>query len=122
MAVVAKMRCHTVTRRSYGLYLPCDPEAEGAVEITEPEKPNLPFWFKGATHKRFDDSRTSQVTWEMNPVYSTDPEHENRQFAQASPSGKFELMVENPAVMDYVKEGYEYRITIERVRGPREAD
>jgi hypothetical protein len=117
MAVVAKMRCTTVTRRGYGLRVACEPEDEGAQVLKQED---LPFWLKGTAATRIDITKTSQVTWEMSPVYSTDPEHENRQFAQASPSGQFTLTVENPAAMNYVREGCEYRVTIERVRSPRD--
>jgi|ERR1700677_1445735 len=120
MAVVAKMRCYEVTRRSYGMRVACEPDEEGAQAIANPA--DLPFWLKGATHTRVETTKASQAVWKMSPVYSTDPEHENRQFAQASPSGEFTLTVENPAAMNYVQEGREYRVTIERVRGPRDDD
>lgn len=122
MAIVAKMRCSQVTA-SAGAWVPCD-----EVDETNPNFPpnpiveGDPFWLResGKQFKRYEPTARQFVRWEMSPVFSTDPDHENKRFASASPSGAFNLTVENPGAMDYVVPGYEYRITIEKVRGPRE--
>lgn len=44
------------------------------------------------------------------PVYSTDPEHENKKFWNATPSGTIDMSINNPdAVAEFV-EGQEYYV------------
>lgn len=121
MAIVAKMRCSQVTA-SAGAWIPCDGDEGNEQFPPNPITESDPFWLKesGKKHKRYDPTARQFVKWEMIPVSSNDPNHENKRFASASPSGAFNLMVENPDAMDYVLPGYEYRITIEKVRGPRD--
>lgn len=50
---------------------------------------------------------------EASPVYSTDPEHENKAFWDASPSGKFEISVTNPTAWPLLpKPGQEFYIDL----------
>lgn len=37
----------------------------------------------------------------------------------ASPNGNLDLNIQNPGAFGYVQAGQEYRVTIERIRGPR---
>ncbi len=47
-------------------------------------------------------------TVSMIPVYSTDPEHENKKFWDATPSGKLDLYIQNPAAFGIFHQGQEY--------------
>ncbi|MDP9350386.1 MAG: hypothetical protein M3P51_02420 [Chloroflexota bacterium] len=49
---------------------------------------------------------TQQVT--AIPVYSPDPEHENKKFWDATPSGRLELYIQNPAAFGTFQQGREY--------------
>jgi len=122
MALVAKMRAYSVKREGSHRDIACDPSDDGARELTDETRKHQPYWLKEATHVRQDPLTPSQETFVLQAVYSEDPESENRQFAQASPSGSLTLTIENPYAMGYVENGREYRVTIERVRGPRDKD
>lgn len=119
MAQVAKMRCTEVKRVGSHRLVACEPDADGAREVTDVERERGPFWIRSATHVRQDPLTPLQEVYVMVPVYSDDPESENRRFAEASPSGSLTLTIENPDAMGYAENGREYRITIEAVRGPR---
>jgi hypothetical protein len=49
-----------------------------------------------------------------NAVYGGQAGSENASFAAATPSGTFELTVDNPAVQDFFEPGAEYYVTFER--------
>lgn len=46
------------------------------------------------------------------PVYSSDPNSENCSFWRASPNGKLELYITNPAAYDIFEPGKEYYVDI----------
>ena len=48
------------------------------------------------------------------PVYSNDPDAENRAFWEASPNGKLELTITNPAASGIFEPGAEYYLDITR--------
>jgi hypothetical protein len=56
-------------------------------------------------------------TIHMNPVYSSDPNHENRKFWDSSPSGGLTLGTVNPGAWEQFELEYEYYWTF---RWPRE--
>jgi hypothetical protein len=47
---------------------------------------------------------------EMTPVYSDDPEHPNRSFWEATPNGKIEMQINNPAALQQFEVGKEYYV------------
>jgi hypothetical protein len=53
-------------------------------------------------------SRMEMRTFNFRPVYSTDPEHENKKFWDASPQGSLQLGVVNKRVWDQFELGKEY--------------
>ena len=57
--------------------------------------------------------RESAVSIECQPVYSSDPESENKAFWEASPSGKLELYVTNEDAFDSLPEpGEEFYVDL----------
>ena len=46
----------------------------------------------------------------MQPVYSTDPQHENKAFWEATPSGSIELNINNPEAVKEYELGKEYYV------------
>jgi hypothetical protein len=48
----------------------------------------------------------------MYPVFSTDPNSENRRFWDALPSGRFEIFVSNKDAIAHIEPGQEYFIDI----------
>lgn len=47
---------------------------------------------------------------EMSPVYSNDPEHPNKAFWEATPSGKIEMQINNPSAAQQFEVGKEYYV------------
>ncbi len=56
------------------------------------------------------------VTLEFNPVYSSDPAHENKKFWDATPSGKIELGMVNQKAVDQFELGKEYYVTFQEAQ------
>lgn len=54
-----------------------------------------------------DGKRTSE-TVRMRAVYSDDPNHENKAWTQWTPSGSFEMTINNPAAIGKFEKGKEY--------------
>jgi hypothetical protein len=52
------------------------------------------------------------ATVSMFPVYSSDPNHENKKFWDATPNGKFEFYVGDENVIKELELGKEYYIDI----------
>jgi hypothetical protein len=50
----------------------------------------------------------------LHPVYSDNPEHENRAFWQATPTGMLDMWITNPAAFEQFEQGAEYYIDFER--------
>lgn len=53
----------------------------------------------------------------MSPVYSTDEDHVNRKFWEASPDGKFEIRITEKGAQDFFEVGQEYDFRITPVEG-----
>jgi hypothetical protein len=47
---------------------------------------------------------------DLKPVYSEDPNHENKQFWDATPSGEMWMIVNNPRAAEFFEPGREYYI------------
>lgn len=55
----------------------------------------------------------------MHAVYSSDPSHENKQFAEASPHGSFEMMIKREGPHGHFVVGEEYYLDfIKAARSP----
>ena len=48
------------------------------------------------------------ATIKLQPVYSNDPQHENKKFWEATPSGSIELNINNPDAVEEFELGKEY--------------
>jgi hypothetical protein len=125
MAIVAKMSVTKVTASGSGHLVPCEETDEGAI-ATE-TAPGAVSWY--GVMKWLGDAKfvrlapgTSQETWELQAVSTKgEADDPNREWAAATPAGQLTLTVNNPECFGYVEPGREYRITIERIRGPRDA-
>jgi hypothetical protein len=51
-----------------------------------------------------------QTDIELKPVYSDDPEHENKAFWEATPSGKIEMSILNAPAAEAFAAGQEYYV------------
>ncbi len=51
----------------------------------------------------------------LTPVYSTDPEHENKKFWDATPNGNIELHIQNPIAVEAFELGAEYYVDFTKV-------
>lgn len=97
MAVVAKFR---VTRYETSLFdKPIYEVVEGQRKYVRSEKQEM-------------------RTIYMAPVYSEDPNSENKKFWDASPSGEIKLGTVNPAAWKEFELDAEYRLTFEKVAPP----
>lgn len=121
MALVAMMRASSVQQHGGTPWTPCDEDDDGAVALDVAFKDYAapPKWLRGAAFVRLAEG-VSHEQFELNCVYSGDPDDPNSEFSLASPSGKLTLTVHNPKAMGYVKPGRAYRVTIEEIRGPRQ--
>lgn len=127
MALVAKMKVEQVTAHGTGNWVACDPDDDGAVPIEQVNMAHSWYgktkWFEGATHARLDDTLQGGESFRLTAVsHRGDSDDPNREWADATPSGSLDLYMSNPACFGYVKPGYEYRVTIERIRGPRDGE
>ena len=66
----------------------------------------------------FEDSPqgVSSTVVEMRPVYSREQGHENHLFWDATPSGVFEMTINNKSAADYFRTGEEYYVEIRKAR------
>jgi hypothetical protein len=55
-----------------------------------------------------DPGETGSV--KLSPVYSTDPNHENKSFWDATPSGSIEMWINNPKGFAAFEPGKEYYV------------
>lgn len=76
------------------------------------------MWLQGATHVRPKLGQGSE-SFKLVCVRSKDADDPAHQWWTASPMGEFTMTMENPDGFGYVVPGAEYRVTIERIRGPR---
>lgn len=121
MALVAKMVAHEVTGRSGTRYEQCgpdEPDARPVEDVFGNYAYGVPVWLQGASHVRTVVGQGSEQI-KLQCVRTDDPNDPNNQWWTASPSGTLEMHIENPEGFGYVVPGAEYRITIERIRGPR---
>ena len=51
----------------------------------------------------------------LSPVYSTDPDHPNKAFWDATPGGHIQLNISNPAALGVFRPGVEYNIDLSPV-------
>lgn len=71
--------------------------------------------------KKDKEGKTALVaSYEFTPVYSDDPESENKKFWEATPSGKITLDTVNPEVLKEFDIGREYYIDFIPVESPEE--
>lgn len=63
----------------------------------------------------FVQSTGSSEIVHMSPVYSSDPESENAQWAKATPGGQLTMHIDNPLAQGNIEQGKEYFIDIEQV-------
>lgn len=116
MAVAAMFTCLEVHEHGPGRYEPCDEHDEGAVRaratIYTPDgaDPGWMRYVRGKHHERVV----------MAPVTSGGPDDPNAQWAEASPSGSFEMQIDNPGAWGYFEVGQDYRLEITK-RQPQKA-
>lgn len=124
MALVAKMAASTVTKSGGGRWVACDedhPDAKSKAGHLSSIY-GTPAWLDDTEFVRFDPLAQGQEYIKLTAVsFEGDVDDPNRKWAMASPSGHLELSIANPEAFGYVDQGHEYRVTIERIRGPREA-
>lgn len=126
MALVAKMDVLQVQKSGGGRIVPCGPDDEGAVLAAESNYlksyTDPPQWLVDAEYLRVDPLAQASEYIKLHCVSyaeGKDPEKTNAQWAMASPSGNLDMVIMNPAAFGYVEPGFQYRVTIERIRGPR---
>ncbi len=56
------------------------------------------------------DNENGGAKVELQPVYSTDPSHENKSFWDATPSGGIWMNISNPTAAKAFKEGAQYYV------------
>lgn len=59
----------------------------------------------------------TQTDVKLSPVYSDDPESENKKFWDATPSGELTMRINNPAAADFFELGREYYLDFTPVDG-----
>src|SRR5690242_7481140 len=89
--VRAKFRCNSITETEH---------------MTSTRKPDGSGYVSTPSTKK---------TIKMSPVYSSDPNSENKKFWDASPGGTFELNIVNPAAVEQFVIGKEYYFDISPV-------
>jgi len=58
----------------------------------------------------------------LNPVYSDNPEHENKKFWDSMPSGRIEMDIANPLAAEFFKLGEEYYIDFTRCENRKDGE
>jgi hypothetical protein len=115
---------------SGGRWESCGPNAPGAIPLDDPKSPGAnpytdpPSWLAGTGFVRRESRAQSAEAVTLTAVSmpkGDDPDQTNAQWAMASPSGQLTITIHNPAAFGYVQPGLDYRVTIERIRGPRES-
>lgn len=65
--------------------------------------------------------RSQEYRWiDLQPVYSSDPASPNASWSKATPSGRLQMTITNPAAFEQFRTGHEYLLTFEDVT-PTEA-
>lgn len=122
MGLVARMKAEEVTGRRGVQNVACGPDEEGA-KLVEEVYGNyhygVPVWLEGATHVRPVEGKGSE-NFKLAVVRSTGPDDPSNEWFEASPNGELTMTIQNPRGFGFVRAGEEYRVTIERWRGPRD--
>ncbi len=121
MALVARMVAGEVTGRSGQPWVACDSDDEGATPTEEAfgnYHYGVPVWLRGASHVKPKMGQGSE-SFKLNVVRSKDGDDPSNEWFTASPIGELSMTMENPEGFGYIVPGAEYRVTIERIRGPR---
>lgn len=122
MAIEARMNATEVRKMGGGRWVACGPDAEGAKSLDEWAGTyyyGAPPWLASAEFVRLDPNQQSQEIVSLVAVSAKGQDDPNREWALASPSGNFTISIDNPAAWGYVEAGGVYRVTVERIRGPR---
>lgn len=124
MAIVARMQATEVVQRGGGQWVPCEcDDSSGEAHLTEEifrtHHYGTPAWLRGAKWVRRDMNAQGSESIRLTAVSAKDQEDPNRDWAEASPSGELTLTINNPGAFDYVTAGGVYRVTIEKIRPPR---
>lgn len=61
-------------------------------------------------HSKDADGSTEQERVKLTAVYSNDPESENAAWSRWTPSGTFELSINNPAAFGKLSNGHEFYV------------
>lgn len=121
MALVARMVAEEVTGRRGNPWVGCDADDEGAVPTEEAfgnYHYGVPVWLRGDKYVKQKAQQGSEQ-FKLAVVRSKDGDDPSNEWFTASPTGSLEMTMENPEGFGYVVPGAEYRVTIERIRGPR---
>lgn len=62
----------------------------------------VPEWMKNTPQK------DTQHVITMSAVYSNEPDHENKKFSDATPSGSFQMNIKDGGPWSFFKPGFEY--------------
>lgn len=124
MALVAKMQAQQVVGTAGQRYEACGEDDEGAMRAEDAQGLDSyygrPPWLANATHVRLTKLGQSSESFTLTAVSAKDDvDDPNRSWAVATPSGELKMSVNNPEAWGYIVPGAEYRVTIERIRGPR---
>lgn len=119
------MVANTVTHNRGTVWEHCEEGDHGALPVEEcGGYYGVAPWVKEAGPFVRAKSGRSQVSIKLNAVRpdrhgepgAPDP---NAEWAAYTPSGELTMVIDNPATFDYFSAGDEYRVTIEKIRGPR---
>ena len=123
MALVAKMMAQSVNASGGGRWAPCAEDDDGAQAVADTPAISsmygVPPWLATTGWVRYEPVGQNAEHIKLNAVSAKGEDDPNREWAMASPSGELTLFIQNPAAFGYVQAGQEYRITIERIRGPK---
>ncbi len=121
MALVARMVAEEVTGMRGNPWVACDPDDDGAKpteEVFGTYHYGVPVWLRDASHVKPKPGQGSEQ-FKLAVVRSKDGDDPSNEWFTASPMGELSMTMENPAGFGYIVPGAEYRVTIERIRGPR---
>lgn len=123
MALVAKMSATQVTANGGGRWAPCAETDAGASRVEDTPAISsmygVPPWLATTGWVRYEPVGQNGEYIKLVAVSAKGEDDPNREWAMASPSGSLDMSIQNPAAFGYVQAGQEYRVTIERIRGPR---
>lgn len=121
MALVARMVAQESIDRNSTVWTPTDaddPEGKPAAEVFSNYTYGIPFWLRGHEFIRADQGHGQQAI-HLTVVRSGGEDDPNNDYFTASPMGELKMTIDNPAAFGYVKAGGTYRVTIEKIVGPR---